>query len=50
MFEKHANIIINDGTATSKDMRELADILKQRVFDKFGITLEDEVISIGNFS
>ncbi len=50
VFEKHANIIINDGTATSKDIRELADILKQRVFDKFGITLEDEVISIGNFS
>ncbi len=49
VFEKHANIIINDGTATSKDIRELADILKQKVFDSFGITLEDEVISIGNF-
>ncbi len=49
VFEKHANIIINDGTATSKDIRELADILKKKVFDSFGITLEDEVISIGSF-
>ncbi len=49
VFEKHANIIINDGTATSKDIRKLADILKKKVFDAFGITLEDEVISIGDF-
>ena len=49
VFEKHANIIINDGTATSKDIRDLADILKHKVFDSFGITLEDEVISIGSF-
>lgn len=49
VFEKHANIIINDGTAKSKDIRELADILKKKVFDTFGITLEDEVISIGDF-
>ena len=50
VYEKHANIIINDGTATSKDIRDLADILRNKVFEKFGITLEDEVISIGNFS
>jgi len=49
VFDKHANIIINDGTATSKDIRELADILKKKVFDMYGITLEDEVISIGDF-
>ena len=49
VYEKHANIIINDGSATSKDIRDLADILKQKVFDKFGIILEDEVISIGTF-
>lgn len=49
VYEKHANIIINDGSATSKDIRELADILKQKVFDTFGITLEDEVVSIGKF-
>lgn len=49
VFEKHANIIINDGTASSKEIRKLADILKQKVFDKFGINLEDEVVSVGNF-
>lgn len=49
VFEKHANIIINDGTATSKDIRELADIMKKKVYEKFGITLEEEVISVGKF-
>lgn len=49
VFEKHANIIVNTGTATSSDIRKLADMMKQRVFDKFGITLEEEVIQLGKF-
>ena len=49
VYENHANIIINDGKASSKDIRELADMLKEKVFDKFGITLEEEVISVGKF-
>ena len=49
VYEKHANMIINKNNATSKDIRDLADILKQKVFDKFGITLEDEVVSLGEF-
>ncbi|MFH1686797.1 MAG: UDP-N-acetylmuramate dehydrogenase [bacterium] len=47
VYENHANIIINDGTASSKDIRELADKLKKKVFDKFGIILQEEVIEIG---
>ncbi|MBI5267381.1 MAG: UDP-N-acetylmuramate dehydrogenase, partial [candidate division Zixibacteria bacterium] len=31
VYEKHANIIINTGRATSQDIRKLADIMKQRV-------------------
>jgi UDP-N-acetylmuramate dehydrogenase len=50
VFEKHANIIINAGGATSKDIRQLADILKQRVLDRFGITLQEEVQQLGSFS
>jgi UDP-N-acetylmuramate dehydrogenase len=49
VYEKHANIIVNAGNATSKNIRELADIMKQRVFDKFGILLEEEVIQLGRF-
>ncbi|MFQ5500602.1 MAG: UDP-N-acetylmuramate dehydrogenase [Candidatus Zixiibacteriota bacterium] len=46
---EHANIIVNTGGATSKDIDKLADLLKQRVQKRFGITLEEEVIRIGHF-
>jgi UDP-N-acetylmuramate dehydrogenase len=49
VFDKHANIIVNTGGATSKDIRNLADIMKKKVIDKFGISLEEEVVQIGNF-
>jgi UDP-N-acetylmuramate dehydrogenase len=49
VFEKHANIIVNAGGATSSDIRKLADIMKQRVSEKFGIILEEEVIQVGRF-
>lgn len=50
VYEKHANIIINSGGATSKDIRQLADIMKQRVLDRFGIELQEEVQQLGSFS
>ena len=49
VYEKHANIIVNRGNATSSDIRKLADIMKERVSKKFGILLEEEVIQIGQF-
>ena len=49
VFEKHANMIVNTGAATSQDIHQLADILKQKVFEKFGILLEEEVIKLGDF-
>jgi UDP-N-acetylmuramate dehydrogenase len=49
VFDKHANIIVNTGTATSKEIRQLADILKEKVKAKFGIELQEEVIQIGRF-
>ena len=40
----HGNLIINNaGHGTSKDVKKLAEILKQKVYDKFGIMLEEEV-------
>jgi UDP-N-acetylmuramate dehydrogenase len=48
VYGKHANIIVNVGGASSKDIRRLADILKKKVKDRFGVTLEEEVIQIGD--
>lgn len=47
--DKHANIIINTGSATSKEIDKLADKLKEKVYRKFGIMLEEEVIKLGAF-
>jgi len=47
--DQHANIIVNKGKATSKEISQLADMMKRQVCDKFGITLEEEVVRIGNF-
>jgi UDP-N-acetylmuramate dehydrogenase len=49
VFEKHANIVINAGCASSKDIRQLADILKEKVKEKFGLVLEEEIVSLGDF-
>jgi len=49
VFEKHANIIVNKGNATSKDIRKLADIMKEKVKEKFGVELTEEIIQIGKF-
>jgi UDP-N-acetylmuramate dehydrogenase len=50
VFERHANILINLGGAKADDIRELAMILKQKVKDRFGYTLEEEVTYLGNFN
>ena len=45
--EVHANFIINDGTATTSDIKTLLGIIKQRVQEKFDIELIEEVRIIG---
>ena len=45
--EKHAGFIINKGNATSKDIIELIKYTKQKVFEKFGIHIEEEIEIIG---
>jgi len=42
----HANFIINEGRASSKDVLLLADELKKRVKDRFGVVLKEEVIHL----
>ena len=44
--EKHANFLINTGSAKSEDLLKLAEILKEKVKAKFKIELEEEVIYI----
>jgi len=41
--QKHAGFIINTGSATSKDILELIEIIKKEVESKFGIKLETEI-------
>jgi UDP-N-acetylmuramate dehydrogenase len=43
VFHKHANMIINTGSATSMQVRTLADRMAQAVEKKFGVKLVEEV-------
>ena len=45
---KHANFIVNTGSATAADILTLMDIVRQTVFDRYQVNLEPEVIVIGN--
>ena len=42
--EKHTNFIVNLGNATSKDVHKLIKIIKETIYDKFNITLEEEIM------
>lgn len=44
VYSRHANFIINQGGATSQDVRQLAELLKKRVKNSTGIQLDEEVI------
>ncbi len=44
---KHAGFIVNLGNATAKDVLQLIDIVRQRVFDAQGVWLEPEVRIVG---
>lgn len=41
--EKHAGFIINKNNATSNDILDLIEYTKKRVFDEFGVRIEEEV-------
>ncbi|MBN2585737.1 MAG: UDP-N-acetylmuramate dehydrogenase [Candidatus Fermentibacteraceae bacterium] len=44
---KHANFIINTGSATSDDIRKLIDVVRKTVLDFSGIMLEEEIRYLG---
>jgi UDP-N-acetylmuramate dehydrogenase len=43
----HANFLVNRGGATARDFLELARIVKEKVRERSGITLEEEVRIVG---
>ena len=47
--EKHAGFLINTKDATAKDMYDLIAKVKKEVHTRFGVTLEPEVIFLGDF-
>lgn len=45
--EKHAGFIVNEGNATAKDVIDLIEYVKKKIYDKYGIVIEEEVNIIG---
>lgn len=45
--DRHANFILNLGNATASDILTLRTIVKETVFEKFGVHLSEEVIIQG---
>lgn len=44
--EKHSGFIINSGNATSADISELMDKVREKVYERFGVELEAEIKKI----
>ena len=45
--ELHSNFFVNEGSATSNDMENLINLVKEKVFSTTGIKLELELQIIG---
>lgn len=47
MSEMHSNFLINAGGATAADLEDLGEEVRKRVFQQSGITLEWEIMRVG---
>jgi UDP-N-acetylmuramate dehydrogenase len=45
----HGNFIVNDGTASARDIRALIDRCRVTVRDRFGVLLREEIVYLGDF-
>ena len=45
--EKHAGFIINDGNATAKDVLDMIEYIKKKVYEKYKIHIEEEIRILG---
>ena len=50
MSEKHSNFLINTGGATAADLEQLGEEVRKRVFQSSGLSLEWEIMRIGEFA
>ncbi|MEP4197430.1 MAG: UDP-N-acetylmuramate dehydrogenase [Aliishimia sp.] len=50
MSEKHSNFLINADNATAVDLEGLGEDVRKRVYDSSGITLEWEIMRVGEFA
>jgi UDP-N-acetylmuramate dehydrogenase len=46
---RHGNFVVNRGHATAEDIRTLAEIVKARVRERFGVELQEEVLYVGEW-
>jgi UDP-N-acetylmuramate dehydrogenase len=47
MSPRHANFLINTGAATAADLENLGELVRKKVLESSGITLEWEIIRVG---
>lgn len=47
MSEKHSNFLINAGGATAADLEGLGELVRKKVFQNSGMTLEWEIMRVG---
>jgi UDP-N-acetylmuramate dehydrogenase len=47
MSPKHANFLVNTGGAKAADLENLGELVRKRVLDSTGITLEWEIMRVG---
>lgn len=45
--DKHCGFVINTGTATAQDVRDVIDEVRDRVKEKFNVDLEPEILFLG---
>lgn len=45
----HGNFIVNDGTATAAEIRQLIERCRSEVHRQFGVTLREEIVCLGDF-
>jgi UDP-N-acetylmuramate dehydrogenase len=46
----HGNFIVNDGTATARDIRQLITRCRDAVRERFGVELREEIVYLGRFA
>lgn len=47
--QNHANFILNNGGATAQDVIQLIRVCKEKVKEKYGVELKEEIVYLGEF-